>query len=1003
MGLPALLATLAAGCTFSLPTPATSDAISCPDKECPPNWSCSSAHVCVPPAASSTSHSTSSGGTATSSSSGASGTGTTGANSSSGSSSGLGSSSSSGSTSGTPSTATASATTLPFGPVNCGAQGAAQSLTLSATNGTASFTYSAALGKGATSPYAITTGASGAVSPGNAATITITPNALPANIPTLPKGFTDTLTLTTTGASNDSTPIVVQLTEGAQGVILSLNLTSIPFGDVPGGTSQSTTFELSNDGNVDAPVTLSVGSAAAFTVTPASTTIKAGMELVGNVTFSPTAAQSYTGSVTVALGSGVLCQPAPSIALTGTGESGGISLSTNAISFGQVPCGTAAAAQTFTMKNSGNSPMTYSAQLQTGTWYTLSCSPAASCSVTGKVASGSLAPGVTVTFTVTPLSIPATSAVTSDLYGDTVDISTDLVSQPSAQVAIAETALGAILTFNPTSENLGNVPISTSSSQTFQLVNAGNAPASVQLASSNPDFALTSDGGALASVAPVTVGASGDDVFGVTFSPGTSTAAQAAVVSMTASGSTVLCAPLPADDGGQLDVEGQGTNGTVAYSPSALAFGLVDCGSQASPQTVTFSNAGNQPYTITAALDAGTAYTFAITPASGVVAASGTATVTVTPLAIPQTSAVPGGYGDWLTVDTTVNDGDGGTVDVVIPLTESAQGAILTGFTPTNGQVAFSNTPAGGSSTYQLYLANEGNVPATLAYSNVAPPTDFSFAPVTVPGGGNSTWNTTFTPQAAQAYNGSATLGVAAGTVLCQPFPNPPASLTLTGTGINTPTFTASPNPVSFGQVACGSAAPAPQIVTLSNSGTAAVTWTAALMDATLFSISPSSGTVNASSTGTITVTPAPLTTSLGKTGQVGTTLTLDNSSPNTPISVGIAETAEGVILKWTPGGFTFSGCSGSGTNESDVLDNTAGNQPVTVMLSDTGDKHGELAISPNPLPVSAGSTATGTFTCTNPNAIFAAPGETITVTTNLPTGAPLCAPAPGPFNITTP
>ena len=942
------------------------------------------------------SSSSSSASTSSSSSSSSGSSGTAGGSTSSGSS---------GTT--TPSTASANASSLTFGLVNCGAQAAAQSVTLSATAGTGSFTYTATLGKGSKSPYSITTGASGTASPSSPATIGVTPNQLPADVPTLPASFDDTLTLATSGATNDSAPIVVQLTEGAQGVILSLNLSSIPFGVVPAGSSQSNTFDLTNDGNVAAPLTLTVGGGSGFTVTPATTTVNAGQEVAGNVTFSPTGAQSYTGSVTIALGSGaVLCQPAPSIAVTGTGESGGVSLSTSAISFGQVPCGTAATAQTFTMKNSGNSSMTYSAQLQTGTWYTLSCAPAASCSVASNVASGSLASNSTVTFTVTPLAIPASSAVTDDLYGDTVELSTDVVSQPTAQVTISETALGAILGFNPTSENLGNVPISASSSQTFQVVNAGNAAASVQLASSNPDFALTFDGGALASSTSVGVGASGDEIFGVTFSPGTSTAAQAAAVSMTVGNSTVLCAPLPDADAGQLDLSGQGTNGTVAYSPSALAFGLVDCGTQASPQTVTFSNGGNQPYTITAALDAGTAYTVATTPVSGVVAADGgSATITVTPLAVPQTSPVPGSYGDWLTVETTVNDGDGGTLNAVIPLTESAQGAILTGFTPANGQVTFSNTPAGGSNTYQLYLANGGNIPATLAYTNVTPPTDFSFAPITVPAGGNSTWNATFTPQAVQAYNGSATVGVATGTVLCQPFPNPPASLTLTGTGINAPTFTASPNPVAFGAVSCGSPAPAAQTVTLSNSGTAAVTWTAALGNGTNFSIAPASGTVNANSTGTILVTPLALTTSLGQTGPVGTTLTITNSSANSPISVAIGETAEGVILAWNPGGFTFSACTTGGTNHGDVLDDSAGNQPATVTLSTSGDKDGELTLSSNPIAVTAGGTASETITCSNPAflGLGSAPAETITVTSSVPAGTPLCAPLPAPFTIKTP
>jgi hypothetical protein len=912
----------------------------------------------------------------------------------------------------TPSTASVNATTLAFGAVSCGTSASAQNVILSAANGTGSFTYTASLGQGATSPYKVTIGATDTVSPSTPATITITPNPIPQSVATLPGTFNDTLTLTTSGASNDTTPLVVSLTEGAEGVILAFNVSSIPFGSIAAGTQQSSGFTVTNSGNVAAPITLAT-TTQVYTATPATGTVTAGGgQIAGNVTFAPPASGIYNDTVAVTLGNGAtFCQPAPSIVLSGVGVSGGIGLSSNALSFGNVPCGTTAAAQSFTLTNAGNGPMTFSAQLQSGTAFTLGCTPSTACAESGSAWSGSLAASGVATFTVTPQPIPQTSAVTPNLYSDVVDINTNVVGLSSAQVSVAETASGAILSFSPTAVSFGSVPITTTSaSQPFQVVNAGNANAGVLVSSPNADFALSFDGGALDPSADTAVAAGGAQTFGATFAPGGSTSAQLSNLALTTDSSTVLCAPLPGSDAGSTDLalSGQGTNGSVAYSPSALSFGLVNCGAQASPQTVTFTNDGNQAYTISGALDAGTAYAFTLNPISGTVAPDGgTATITVTPAAIPQTSAVPGSYGDYLTIDTSVNDGDGGTINVVIPLAESAQGVILENFSPANGQIAFPNTATGAASTYGLYLENHGNVNATLAYSNVTPPAEYSFAPVTVPANGNASWNATFTPAAVQSYPGSANIGVAAGTVLCQPLPDPPSTVTLSGAGTNAATFTESPTSVHFGQVSCGSSAPPAQQVTLGNTGTSAVSYTAALASGQYFAItSGASGSVAASTgTATITVAADSLGTGTGKTGLLGDTLTITYGPSNDTIPVAIDETAEGVVLTWVPGAFAFSACAAGGTNQDDVLDDSKGNQGATVTLATSGDTHKELTLGSNPLAVVAGSTATETVTCTNPNlgGLGTAPAETVTVTTSVPAGTPLCASLPGAYAITTP
>jgi hypothetical protein len=696
----------------------------------------------------------------------------------------------------------------------------------------------------------------------------------------------------------------------------------------------------------------------------------------------------------------------PTIALSGTGAT--IGLAPDALDFGGVPCGLDAGPQGFQLGNAGSAPMTFSAQLQNGTAYALSCDTGTE---TNSVWSGTLGPSTAAQFVVTPFPVPQTSAVTPDLYGDVVMITTSNTTSPVG-VPLAETAMGAILTFVPPALSFGNVPVDTTTApQNFQVQNSGNTSAGFFLSSPNAAFALYTPSGPLLPSTDTPLAAGTAQTLGATFSPGGDISPQSSTLTFAVDATTNLCAPLPGPDGGvpSLELFGQGTNGQVAFSPSTLAFGLVDCGTQAAAQAVTFNNNGNEAYTLTALLDAGTAYTLAVAPAGGMVAAGGTATVTLTPKPIPQTSAIPGPYDDWLTVNTTAIASDGGLVSVLIPVTESAQGAVLAGFAPNNGQIAFGNTPIGGQSSFQLYIQNTGNQAAPLD-ANAGPP-QFDIPSITVPANGNtgSNWNATFTPQKAQLYQASGTIGFDgdAGAVLCQPLPAILSSLALSGTGTNAPTFSANPLLVLFGTVNCGSAPPASQNVTLTNSGLTAVSWTAALSASSggpdggpLFSIAPTSGSVPAGGTQPITVTPAPLTTALGKTGQVGVTLTISYGSSGSTIQVTIGETAQGAVLSWNPGNLKFLTCRNPGTTDPDVLQNVPGNVAVTVNLQVVGDPNSELTFTTLSPTAPAGGTITDNITCSD---TVLAPVEIVTVTTLVPNGTPLCAPAPGPFTITTP
>ena len=873
---------------------------------------------------------------------------------------------------------------LGFGAVNCGASAGAKSVVVS--NGTASpVSFTAELGRAASSPYSLSfSPTTETIAPQGTATITVKPAPIPKASAT-PGTYADTLTITT-NAVGDS-PHVVQLTEAAQGAILSFDTQTIPFGDVPVATSQSSTFRVVNTGTAAGSIRLSMGasSSATFTVTPTgSRVVSSGVDLTANATFSPTAAGGDTGSILIdADPSTVLCAPLPDpLVVTGMGENGGLTVSTSALSFGLTSCGTTAASQTFMLTNSGNSSLTWSLQVSNTSPSRYSVGP---------MTQGALAAGASVTLTVTPGAIPAPSSIQKNFYADTITINTDVVGDAPHVIALSQTAKGSILAFGSSSLGFGDVPVSTTGTEPLQVVNTGNSPATVTLTSSSPAFGAAPVG------ASGVVGA-GDTVnFTGSFSPGNSTASQAATLTMSTGTAAVLCAPLPTP----LPLSGTGTNGVVAFSPSALSFGnqtaaaLTACGTQAAAQQVVFSNAGLLPYTISASLGGGKSspYTFAISPMSGVVAASGgTATILVTPSGIPATSAVPGAYNDTLTVTTGVANDSSHT----IPLTQSAYGAILTAPPAT---IAFPATPLGGQSSSQIGITNSGNASAVLSWTGISN-SAFTFDEnvALAPGGVTTNSSAYFAPTAATAYTATASMAVATSTILCQPLASP--NIALSATGTNTTGVGVTPNPVDFNTVSCGSAG-GTRTVTIKNNGAASITWKAALTTGTNFSIAPASGSLGPGATVNVTVTSMAIPVSTSTTtasNAFGDTLTVTTSAANdTPHAVPVLETASGAVLAWSTTMLN--------------LPTLQRGQPVAFSVNNTGNVQATIDVllnnPPNGATLSlnspaAGATANGTpFQSSVTEGTMSLTSTNATLTLTPAAGTVLCQPGPGPLPIT--
>jgi hypothetical protein len=356
------------------------------------------------------------------------------------------------------------------GRVDCGTTAGSKTVTIT-NGGSGSFDFDAALALGANSPYTVAP-ASGTVGPNASVDLTVTPKPIPAQSLTTEDLYADTLTVSTVGTA--LAPFQVHLHETARGARLSFDTSTLAFGGVTANTTKNLGLHVRNQGNALARVTWVNGNAR-FTETPASPfSAAAGAEVDATVTFAPgldNTPQTDTLTITTP---DVLCAPLPGgVALSGTGLLGVASLSASSIDFNLVDCGSQAPAQTFTIKNDGNAPFDFSIALgQESLLYAASPS------------GGTLAPNASSVITVTPKPIPATSAITPNLYGDTLTVTTNIPNDTPRNVSLLQTARGVILN-TPASVDFGPVSVGSSSSSSINLTNSGNAAGSVTISTTD--------------------------------------------------------------------------------------------------------------------------------------------------------------------------------------------------------------------------------------------------------------------------------------------------------------------------------------------------------------------------------------------------------------------------------------------------------------------------------------------------------------------------------------
>lgn len=802
---------------------------------------------------------------------------------------------------------------IDFGPADCGSGAAppAQFIILTNTGSADAHVTTATI----TGAPGFSTDALGATIPrGEALTITLRAPPVASPSPLAPVGAT--LSLET---DVDTAPHAIALTEEPRGAVLGFDTSPTAgfgsFGRVVLLQAASQNFNVTNKGNGPATVTLvTTGTGAGpspFAASNATFTVGANGSQADAATFSPTAAGMTTGTIAMTA-TGALCSALPQpVPLSGFAVGGGPSVGPTSIAFAASCGGAAPAAQTFSVSNHGDANLNWAMSAPSGPG-------AASYAVSANPPPGLLPPGGTAIVTVnasaiaSPAPAPGVAA-----YAAQIAVTTDVPFDAPHVVSLGETPLGDQLSLSVAQLRFGQFPIDTTTvGQPFTVTNNANAGSPAASVS----FATQGTGAGAYAVSPAGIAnlggggaTSGNEV--VTFGP-TSATPYPATLAVTTTDS--LCTPLPSP----IVLTGTGTQGKVSVSASTLSFGtdpsdakgLVNCGATGPAQTFTVTNTGNQAFSITGlTLGLGAASPYAVTGVTlpALVAIGGTATLTVTPKAIPSAVANPDDpspFTDTLTVSTDA------ALDAphAIALVMQARGAVISN-TPLTTSWDFGTLGNGLIGTFTSTITNTGNAAASVSFQGLQHPTVFGLQsdPTVIAANGVTDVVGQFSPpQADQVWTDQGTLVVTAAQVFCEPLPASWTSPTiaLSGSSIAGSLPVTVVGSLAFPSTSCGSAAPAAQSVTLTNTTNIAYVFTAKLASGAFYTLqNPSTGDAAAAGilpgNGVLVLGVTPQTVTPGPNVVAGSAPYADDlivsfqTQPPSGVTIPISWTLDGAML----------------------------------------------------------------------------------------------------------
>ena len=353
---------------------------------------------------------------------------------------------------------------------------------------------------------------------------------------------------------------------------------SLNLGSVTVGTTVNGTVTVSNVGGSNLTVSSISVSGSPFTVSGLTTpsTIAPGASNSLNVTYSPTAPASNSGSVTIT--SDDPQTPISAVSVSGTGTATAVAPTITTQPGNQTV--TAGQTATFTVVAAGTAPLSYQWQKN-------------SVNIAGATLASYTTPATT-----TSDSGSGFTVVVSNTAGTVTSSAATLTVNP---------APAPVIQVSPTSINFGNAVVGISLSQALIVKNTGTATLSISQVSAGSAFSVS--GFSL----PFNVSAGQQTTITVAFLP-------TAIGPASGNISIVSNAPTSPTSVG---LNGTGIAATFALgiSPTTLSFGNVTTGTSSAAQTVTVTNTGNSNVAISQITLSGAGYTMT----------GGSAPVTLTP------------------------------------------------------------------------------------------------------------------------------------------------------------------------------------------------------------------------------------------------------------------------------------------------------------------------------------------------------------------------------------
>ncbi len=465
-----------------------------------------------------------------------------------------------------------SAASLDFGPQPLNTQSAAQTLTLT-NNGTSSLAISAiVLGGDNAGDFILgaNTCLAASLVPGGKCAFGI------AFKPTATGARTATVTITDNAAGS---PRTVLLTGQGTTTAVGLSSSNLQFGNQAlGTTSAAQTLTITNTGSTSVTIASVVpggADAADFILSGGActgATLAAGATCAFGVTFRPTAVGARAAILTI---TDTAAGSPRTVILGGTGITGGLRLSAGSLTFGVQPVGAQSETQLLTITNDGTTAVTISGTTLLGTGAADFALYANGCGGATLQAGGTCQIGVAFK--------PTT------------------VGNRAASLSIADTAPGSPHTVALTG-------IGVTAGIGFSVGELDFGPVQLGASSSSKSVTLTNNsGGAVAFTVAVGGMFQGDYLKGldtcnnVTIGPGATCSINVRFTPLAAGsrpaalGVTVVGASTYA-----LGLNGSGVTGLTIFTPSSLDFGTQPLTTQSGFRTITVSNGGGGPLTISA-------------------------------------------------------------------------------------------------------------------------------------------------------------------------------------------------------------------------------------------------------------------------------------------------------------------------------------------------------------------------------------------------------------------